>query len=134
MIGRHISSKELPQIAKEYEYFFWNLPAKNPGSMGMTSYDYVAPEGYENFTKYIVDSFKIPYFESYIEDEYEFVANLKNGFSKTVWKINFQPIFIGFKGLIPIQTTYEGICYCPEGFVELIYKTNPKFIENVDLD
>lgn len=95
---------------------------------------------YENIIHHpvreILEMIKVPYFESYIDDEYDFIINLKDGFAKKLPSNSnyLSPVMIGFHRTTPITSTWEGICYCQEGMIELIYKTNPKFLDGLDLD
>jgi hypothetical protein len=133
---KHISSKEFVSIAKKHEYFFWNLIQKEYRSNELYSYFKTYPNIIYHPLKEIVDTFKIPYFESYIEDEHEFIAYLKPSFAQKVWKPKdkFHPVLIGFNRTTPVISTYEGICYCKEGMIEVIYKTNPKFFDGIEID
>jgi hypothetical protein len=71
----------------------------------------------------------IPFFESYTEDSVDFLINL--GFSaKKFWSggKEFSPIMIGFNKNRKVTSTQDGICYCTEGIIDIVYQLNPKFI------
>lgn len=71
----------------------------------------------------------IPFFESYTEDSVDFLINL--GFSaKKFWLggKEFAPIMIGFNKNRKVTSTQDGICYCTEGIIDIVYQLNPKFI------
>ena len=133
---KHISSKDLVSIAKEHEYFIWHLVTKKYFNQVLYSYF----ESYDNIIHHavrdVLSMVDVPYFESYIDDEVDFIINLKDGFAKKIHSVTNKPspVMIGFHRTNPIVSTWEGICYCPEGMIELIYKTNPNFFKDLNLD
>jgi hypothetical protein len=53
------------------------------------------------------------------------------GFSaKKFWSggKEFSPIMIGFNKNRKVTSTQDGICYCTEGIIDIVYQLNPKFI------
>lgn len=131
---KHISSKDLVSIAKEHEYFLWHVLQKDYNRLTLYSYFKTYEHLIHHPIREILGLIPIPYFESYIDDEYEFIINLKDGFAKKLKKKNnkFTPILIGFHRTTPIISTYEGICYCADGMIEMIGIMNPKLLLNLD--
>ena len=129
-MAEKISSKDFLRIAKEHEYFIWNFVSKNASPiLVMKSYfsdDPLSP------TKEIIDLLKVPYFESEISEEVDFLINLEDGFAQKVrnQRGNFSPVIIGFKRTKVVASTYQGICHCQEGLIEIIAKLNPEFLLN----
>ena len=112
----------------ENEYYLWHFVKKeNSGPLEIQSYFDDKTEKYK--LKTILDMVDIPFFESYTEDSVDFLINL--GFSaKKFWSggKEFAPIMIGFNKNRKVTSTQDGICYCTEGIIDIVYQLNPKFI------
>lgn len=136
MINYEITSKDFRRIALENEYFFWHFTAKKDVSLELHPYGLPMkkPE-LPHRIREIVDTLKIPYYESKIEEEFDFVIQLKSEFIKKVWRPieGFSPVIISFNRFKILHSTFDGICYCKEGFLDIIWKTNRKFLEDLDL-
>ena len=129
-----VKVEDFERIAKENEYFFWHF--FNPRLKGLVLQPYFSEQiDRKHHLKEIVDFTQIPYFESIVDESYDFIINLQPNLAKKIYgpkKGVYNPIILSFKKRAYLYNTFE-ICYCPEGFIELIYKTNPKFIDVLDL-
>ena len=130
-----VTVNDFDRISKENEYFFWHFVT--PQNKNLTFQPYHSDTKHlPHPLKTIVDWLDIPYFESEIIDSIEFVSNLKNGYSKYIYGPNkgvYNPVLLGFKRKNLLHGTWDGFCYCEEGFINLIFATNPQFFENVKL-
>jgi hypothetical protein len=129
MIREKVSIKDFDRISKENEFFLWNFVTDE---MGTHIRPYFEPEDYTkpNPLKSILEFIPIPYFESDLEKSKDFVMNLGNVFTKTVYqKGMFYPVIIGFNRKRVVSSTYS-YCYCVEGILDLIGELNPQFILN----
>lgn len=134
MSPKKFTSKQFYDIAGENEFFFLHFALKKESyALAVFSY-FEEPKLGQHPLKEIVDTLKIPYYETYIEDEYDFVINLHDGFSKHVWKpkTGFNTLFAGFNRGRLITSNWHGHCMCTEGLIEIIAETNPKFLLNAD--
>jgi len=130
MIREKINSTEFERISKENEYFLWNFVIQGQGTSSNHIKPLFEPEDYRNPNplKSILELIPIPYFESDLEDSYDFVMNLGNTFLNTVYQKNmFYPVLIGFNRKRVVSSTYSR-CYCVEGILEIIEDLNPQFI------
>lgn len=130
-----VTVKDFDRIARENEYFFWHFTT--PQNSSLTLQPYNSDRGFlPHPIRTIVDWLKIPYFESQVVESVDFICNLKNGYSKAIYGPNkgvYNPVILGFKRKNLLHGTWDGFCYCDEGFINLIYATNPKFFENVEI-
>ena len=128
MIREQVTVEDFNRISKENEYYLWHFVKKEyVASLEIQSYFYDKTEKYK--LKTILDMVDIPFFESYTEDSVDFLINL--GFSaKKFWSggKEFAPIMIGFNKNRKVTSTQDGICYCTEGIIDIVYQLNPKFI------
>jgi len=88
-----------------------------------------------NQLKTFLEICNIPYFESYVEDSVNFIDNLIP--LSWIWNENdknFNTFVIGFNKRRMVTSTLHGHCLCIEGISEIIYKLNPDFIEQINLD
>lgn len=132
---RKIKSTDLFTIAKEHEFFFWHFTIPRNRSLVLFPYLEPAEEGETHQLKELVDFTGIPFFESDLKEEIDFVMSNIPGAAKHAWgpKDGFRPVIVAFNRFKPILSTWN-FCYCPEGISELIYHTNPKFLENLNFD
>lgn len=121
-----ITSKDFWEIGNQYEYFFWHFTSPT----SMTQFQPYNKEIELNPLKEIVDTLKIPYFESETKNEIDFLINLRDSFIEIIKKNykNPPPTILAFKRHRLLYSTWGDFCYCSEGFIDMIYKTNPKFI------
>ena len=128
MIREQVTVEDFNRISQENEYYLWNFVKKeNSGPLEIQPYFDDKTEKYK--LKTILDMVDIPFFESYTEDSVDFLINL--GFSaKKFWSggKEFAPIMIGFNKNRKVTSTQDGICYCTEGIIDIVYQLNPKFI------
>ena len=128
MIREQVTVEDFNRISQENEYYLWHFVKKeNSGPLEIQSYFDDKTEKYK--LKTILDMVDIPFFESYTEDSVDFLINL--GFSaKKFWSggKEFAPIMIGFNKNRKVTSTQDGICYCTEGIIDIVYQLNPKFI------
>lgn len=129
-----ITHHDFNQISKENEFFIWHFFVPEKTILEIKSYDF---NGFgRNYLKEIIDITKVPYFESKVEDEVNFLCELKNGYSTRIWKpvSGYTPVILGFNRRRLVYSTFQDFCYCKEGLIEMIYKLNPKFIDDLNLD
>jgi hypothetical protein len=128
MIREQVTVEDFNRISQENEYYLWHFVKKvYTGPLEIQPYFDDKTEKYK--LKTILDMVDIPFFESYTEDSVDFLINL--GFSaKKFWsgKKEFAPIMIGFNKNRKVISTQDGICYCTEGIIDIVYQLNPKFI------
>lgn len=127
-----ITSKDFYRVAKEHEYFIWNFVSKDASpTLQIQSY---FSELELHPLKEIIDLLKIPYFESEIHDEVDFVINLEDGYAQKILsdRGELKPLMIGFKRTKVVASTFQNICYCQDGLIEIIAKLNPEFLLNTD--
>lgn len=130
-----ITSKDFEKIAIENEYFLWHFTIENP-MLEIQSYfteDFSINPSI-NKLKFIIDGFKIPYFESKVKEEIDFLNYLSPELSRKSFTTNagkFNPVIIGFNKRRIVQTTFN-TCYCAEGLIDLIHQLNPNFLSNND--
>ena len=127
-----ISSKDFYRVAKEHEYFIWNFVSKDASPILSIQSYFLEREIHP--LKEIIDLIKIPYFESEISEEVDFVINLEDGYAQKILtdKGKLKPLMIGFKRARVVASTFQGICYCQDGLIEIIAKLNPEFLLNTD--
>ena len=128
MIREQVTVEDFNRISQENEYYLWHFVKKvYTGPLEIQPYFDDKTEKYK--LKTILDMVDIPFFESYTEDSVDFLINL--GFSaKNFWSggKEFAPIMIGFNKNRKVTSTQDGICYCTEGIIDIVYQLNPKFI------
>lgn len=134
MIREKITVGDFDRISKEHEYYIWNFVSKNQEVNWPTIrpiFDF-NEDKYFNPNKLVVllETFDIPYFETYIEDSLEFLDTL----GVPLEKLNqrrikfFNPFLLSFNRRRLVNSTYNGFCYCPEGITDLLYDLNPEII------
>lgn len=128
-----VKVSDFEKIASENEFFIWHFTTETR-SLVLQPYHKIIPAGLPNPIVDIVDLLNLPYFESDAKESIDFLINLKDGFSKTLYRHEEKkvaPIICGFKRRKFIHSTrHEGMCHCTEGFLEVIGKTNPNFLKN----
>jgi hypothetical protein len=137
MIRERVTIEDYERISRENEYYLWHFVRKDSTGPVMI-YSYFERENYlkGHQLKGILDKIDIPYFESYLEDSYDFLINL--GISaKHLWipeTKEFNTIIIAFNKRRKVTSTFEGYCMCMEGILDMIYQLNPQYILNAKFD
>ena len=137
MIRERITVQDYEKISRENEYYLWHFVRKNDTGPEMI-YSYFEEEqskkGHQ--LKGILDKIDIPYFESYLEDSFDFLINL--GISANLLWISetkeFNTIILAFNKRRKVTSTFEGHCMCMEGILDMIYQLNPQYILNAKFD
>ena len=130
-----VTVNDFDRIARENEFFIWHFTS--PELVRLTLRPYYQPnEGLPHPLKDIVDRLQIPYFESLVEESVDFIINLRSGYAKSLggYKGVYNPTILGFKRRNLLHGTWDGFCYCDEGFINLIYATNPDFFSGVNVE
>jgi len=128
MIREKVNVSDFNRIAKENEFFIWNF---THFTERLQIQSFFQPENpfLPNALVGILNLIPVPYFESVIEDSYDFLINLDNAFAKNIYKNKtFQPVMVSFNRRRMVNHTYGPYCYCSEGIIELIGELNPQFI------
>ena len=128
MIREQVTVEDFNRISQENEYYLWHF-VKKVYTPALEIQPYFDDKTEKYKLKTILDMVDIPFFESYTEDSVDFLINL--GFSaKKFWSggKEFSPIMIGFNKNRKVTSTKDGICYCTEGIIDIVYQLNPKFI------
>jgi hypothetical protein len=128
MIREQVTVEDFNRISQENEYYLWHF-VKKVYTPALEIQPYFDDKTEKYKLKTILDMVDIPFFESYTEDSVDFLINL--GFSaKKFWSggKEFAPIMIGFNKNRKVTSTQDGICYCTEGIIDIVYQLNPKFI------
>ena len=118
---------EFWKIAKEKETFFWHFLCDDPTHLKIKPLSF-KDEMEDTPLKIIKETFGIDIYESYTKDCVDFLVELGVHTTQILNPRNrtFNPIFIGFrKGKKIAATNIDGICYCVDGFVEIIALTDP---------
>ena len=138
-----ITHKDFYDIAQKNDYFLWHFLQKNQEKNNLRLWSISKEKEdktIEHTMRTILESFDVPYYESYVEDNIDFLNGLGIPYEK-LWKpytgnlqvINreffFGPVVIGFKKFEKVHSTFD-TCYCVEGVVEVINKINPELILN----
>jgi hypothetical protein len=136
MIRERVKIEDYEKISNENEFYLWHFVRKNDiGPLAIYSY-------FENdirkghALRVILDKIDIPYFESYLENSYDFLINLGISGEK-LWiseTKEFNTIMLAFNKRRKITSTFEGHCMCVEGVLDMIYQLNPNYILNVNFD
>lgn len=136
MEPKKITSSDFKKIAMENEFFLWHFTKPKNSSILIYSY-FEGPNQLDgrNYMREIVDTIPIPYFESEMKDEVDFLISNISRASEVAWtpRGGFNPVIIGFNHFTPKFNTWDS-CYCTESIIKMIYDLNPKFLENLKLD
>ncbi len=128
--------KDFKEIGRKNEYFLWHFLQKDQEENNFYFYS-IYKEGKEkNYLSEILPSLSIPYYESYVDENIDFLNS--SGISRSVWeppipgatpdpKFLFKPIILLYKGYSLKSSTFQ-TCYCPEGLVEMLGKENPELL------
>ena len=136
MIREKIKIEDYERISRENEYYLWHFVRKNDiGPVAIYSYfEYDSRKGHH--LKGILDKIEIPYFESYLEESFDFLINLGISGEK-LWipqSKEFNTIMLAFNKRRKVTSTFEGYCMCMEGVLDMVYLLNPQYILNVKFD
>jgi hypothetical protein len=133
MIRKQIRIQDFERVSSENEHYLWHFVKKNGPGPEMI-YSYFEKEGFMkgHQLKGILDKIDIPYFESYVDDNIDFLINLGMSGQK-LWipeSKEFNPIMLSFNKRRKISSTFEGHCMCMQGVLDMIYELNPQYILN----
>jgi hypothetical protein len=141
MERRIVTYKDFNEIGSKNDYYLWHFLQKKQEDNTLTIWSSFKEREYDvHRMNEILSEFNIPYFESYVEDSIDFLHGLGFPYEK-LWEppqnksivvdpnYYFKPLIIGFNKYEKVFSTFDS-CYCVEGIVELIIKTNPKLILN----
>jgi hypothetical protein len=141
MERRIVTYKDFNEIGSKNDYYLWHFLQKKQEDNTLTIWSSFKEREYDvHRMNEILSEFNIPYFESYVEDSIDFLHGLGFPYQK-LWEppqnksivvdpnYYFKPLIIGFNKYEKVFSTFDS-CYCVEGIVELIIKTNPKLILN----
>jgi hypothetical protein len=137
MIRERVKVEDYERISRENEFYLWHFVRKeSTGPVMIFSYFEQKHSLRGHQLKGLLDKIDIPYFESYLEDSYDFLINL--GISaKNLWipeTNEFNTIILAFNKRRKVTSTFEGHCLCLEGVLDMIYLLNPQYILNAKLD
>ena len=137
MIREQISVQDYERISRENEYYLWHFVRKNnPGPVMIYSYFEEEQPLKGHQLKGILNKIDIPYFESYLEDGFDFLINLGLP-SKNLWipeTKEFNTIILAFNKRRKVTSTFEVYCMCMECIIDMIYQLNPQYILNAKFD
>jgi hypothetical protein len=141
MERRIVTYKDFSEIGSKNDYYLWHFLQKKQEDNSLTIWSSFKEKEYQaHRINEILSEFDIPYFESYVEDSIDFLHGLGFPYEK-LWEPSqnklivvdpnyyFKPLIIGFNKYEKVFSTFDS-CYCVEGIVELIIKTNPNLILN----
>jgi hypothetical protein len=140
MVRKKITHKDFIEIGKSNEYFLWHFLQKNQENNSLTLFSiFKEKNNEENHLNFVLNDLNIPYYESYVEDEMEFL--LGSGIHSTYWEAPsfsttvspeyfFKPAIVLYKGYSLKGSTFQ-TCYCIEGLVNLIGKENPELLSGL---
>lgn len=137
MIREKITIQDYERISQENEYYLWHFVRKNnTGPVMIYSY-FEEEEAFKGHQlKGILDKIDIPYFESYLEDSFDFLIDL--GIPANLLWIpetkEFNTIILAFNKRRKVTSTFEGYCMCMEGILDMVYLLNPQYILNAKFD
>ena len=129
--------KDLKEIGKNNEYFLWHFLQKDQENNNFPIYSiFKQKDGIDNILNEILGNLKIPYYESYVEDNIDFLVT--SGLNYKIWEAPvkgaypdpnylFKPVIILFKGYSLKASTYQ-YCYCHEGIIDMIGNENPELL------
>lgn len=132
-----ITYKDFKEIAKDNEYFLWHFLQRDQEKNNFTFYSISkTKDDYSNQLYEILPFLNIPYYESYVDENTDFLINV--GVNRKIWeapvpgsnadpKFLFKPTILLFKGYSFKGSTYE-TCYCVEGIIDLLGKENPELL------
>jgi hypothetical protein len=127
MVRELVTVDQYEKIAKEHEYYLWNFT--NPDA-NITIFSYFTDTPFHPLRQ-LLDTIDIPYFESKTSESYDFLYNIGFTVKDGIWrKGHFLPVALAFNKRRKVASTHDGYCYCIEGFIDMIYELNPKFILN----
>lgn len=137
MIRDRITIQDYERISRENEYYLWHFVRKSDTGPVMI-YSYFEEEHPKkgHHLKGILNKIDIPYFESYLEDSFDFLINLGVP-AKLLWTSEskeFNTIMLAFNKRRKVTSTFEGHCMCMEGVLDMIYLLNPEYILNAKFD
>jgi len=136
-----VTHTDFIEIGKKNDYFLWHFMQKKQEESQLSLWSiFKERHGGLNGMSEILNSFNVPYYESYVEDSIDFLHELGIPYHM-LWKppvhpltmidrnYFFKPVVIGFKKFNKVYSTFDE-CYCVEGVIEVINKINPELILN----
>jgi hypothetical protein len=135
-MAEKVTPADYRRISKTNDYYIWHF--YNPDLTAITLKSYFWEPNKDipiNITKHLIDTFNVPYFETDIREHYDFLITFKDGFRYHVWtKGMFNSVFLAFRKFTLVSSTWDGICNCPEGLIELIYLLDPKLVSTLSVE
>ena len=132
-----ITYKDFREIGKNNAYFLWHFLQKDQEENNFSFYS-IHKKGKErpNVLNDILPFLSIPYYESYVDENIDFLNS--SGISRSVWeppivgqildpRFLFKPIILLYKGYSLKSSTFQ-TCYCPEGLIDMLGKENPELL------
>ena len=140
MIREIVSVKDFDRISNEHEFFLWNFINGDDCIKLQSYFKDIEPNRRNQVEPHelreILSNFpNLPYFESYVNESYDFLINLGNEFREKTWSKKtgyYQPVLIAFNRKRVASNTYVH-CYCLEGILNVIGELNPQFILDVQI-
>ena len=135
-----ITYNDFKEIGKNNEYFLWHFLQKNQEKNIFPIYSiFKQKEGADNILNEILGDLKISYYESFVEDNIDFLVT--SGVNNKIWvaplkdvypdpNYLFRPVIILFKGYSLKSSTYQH-CYCLEGILDMIGQENPELLSGL---
>lgn len=144
-----VTVNDYRKIASTHEHYIWHFLQKKQNTTNLVLFSYF--EEHENpmtinSTRELLNMVDIPYFESYTEDSMDFLMDF--GFTqeqlytpvynnpipkyqaRNYW---YNPIILSFNKYKMVSST-KRVCYCAEGFMDLIMELSPKYLIDTNID
>ena len=134
MVREIVTIKDYHRLSQEYEHYLWHFVKKNQCESQLIIKPVLSYtcEVDVNPLSIILEATTIPYFESYVEDSFDFLYSNGIPIDRLWFRYNeFNPIIIGLNRSIFHSSTFE-TCYCVEGITELILKLGEGYFPNFD--
>lgn len=140
MVRKKITHKDFMEIGKSNEYFLWHFLQKNQEKNSLPIFSIFEQKvNHDNHMLFLLNDLNIPYYESYVEDEMDFL--LGSGINGIFWRPPaygifpppehlFNPTIALYKGYSLKGSTFQ-TCYCAEGIVDMIGKENPEILSGL---
>lgn len=140
MERKFITYNDFKEIGKNSEYFLWHFLQKDQEKNNFPVHSiFKQEEGLDNHLNEILDDLKMSYYESYVEDNIDFLVT--SGVNYKIWeappkgvypdpKYLFKPVILLFKGYSLKSSTYK-YCYCIEGILSMIGEENPELLSGL---
>jgi hypothetical protein len=137
MIREQITYKDFFRIAKENDIFLWHFLQKKQHKNTLGMWSIFENEKENNPLSIILNELEIPYYESYVEDNIDFLNGLTIPFnflfennSQIENNFRFKPLIIGFKKFTKVTSTLD-FCYCTEGVINICNKLDNNLLQQI---